>query len=1051
MASGSLTAAALRHRPGQAVLIVILAGVVSASAALGPLYARAAEQSVLRTVLTEAPAPDRGVVVNSSTNRPPSPEQLASGVGSVLTRGYGAPIGGADVSVTVRGFTVSGGSAEAGAQLTSRAGLCRHLVLVTGTCTDSTAGTVLVSQRNADAFDIGVGDQLRLADANDHTITLTTTVAGIYRPFDASGDYWFGRSANAAVPPPRPGEPSPTVLDAIFASWPTLHSVPFSQLRTHADLPLRIDFIDLRNLAALRAAAGAIDGKARALQASSVTALPSLIAASNDQREQARTVIPLLAIQLAVLGIFVLGFVCAAATEARRAEVALARLRGQRSVGAAALLLRELGLLVVVGAAAGGAAGWLAAKLATARWLAPGVELERRWPGLAAFASAAVAGVLAVLVTATPTLRQPLVSLLRRVPPRVSALQVGLVEGALIAAAAAGEVTLLATSHRTGTGSAAGAAGASQSPVALLAPGLLAVAGGLLLAQAVVPASGLVARRALRGGRLVRALAGTQVARRPALRRLIAIITVACALLVFAVDTWEVAARNRATRAGVENGAPVVLTVDAANAGALRSAVLGIDPRQRFATPVVTASSGGPGGPRMTAVEPVAFARIASWGSAGRRPGGATLRKLDEKTVPSLRLTGERLQMRIRARFTGESNDLNAPPPTPRPLHVVLHLLTVRDGRGFSVGVPARLRQGSFSYDAVMPCAAGCLLRGVEIERDFGDFEGVRLTFAIEEIRTGPKGAAGTNVDLGPVSTAAWQPVPNDNGDEVTVDPAHPISFKAETFGSFLAVQRGDVPVTAPALIAGDVLDREFGPTFPDPPALAPDLTGLEASYDVAGRLTQVPRTGAKGVLVNLDLLDKTAPPTTQTSYAVWLAADDPRRERRLVDDLQHHGIVVTARDSTHDHEAALAGEGATLALRLALLAGVVSLVLVIFVLLAGAATSSASRARDLAGLRLVGVPARVVRAAAIREHVTVAALGTVAGVSLGLVAAQAALPRLPLFARAGPLLAVTHVPAWSAVGLAGATCLVLLVLVSVFVGRSLAASATPDRLRQDR
>jgi putative ABC transport system permease protein len=1049
MASGTLTAAALRHRPGQAVLIVILAGVVSASAALGPLYARAAEQSVLRTVLSEAPAADRGIVVTSSNNRPPSPQQLAAGVGGVRTRGYGAPIGGADVSVTVRGFTISGGSTEAAAQLTSRVGLCRHLVLVTGTCTESAAGgsAVLVSQGNARAFDIGVGDQLRLSDANDHTIALTATVAGIYRPFDASGDFWFGRSANAAIPPTRQGESSPTVLDAIFASWPTLDSVPFSQLRTHADLPLRLDSIDLRDLAALLDGAGAIDEKARALQASSVTALASLIAASNDQREQARTVIPLLAIQLAVLGVFVLGFVCAAATEARRPEVALARLRGQRSVGAAALLLRELGLLVVVGAAAGGAAGWLVAKVATARWLAPGVELELRWPVLAAIATAAIAGVLAVLVTAAPTLRQPLVSLLRRVPPRASALQVGLLEGTLIAAAAAGEVTLLATSDR-----AAGAAtGASQSPVALLAPGLLAIAGGLLLAQAVVPASGLLARRALVSGRVVRALAGTQVARRPALRRLIAIITVACALLVFAVDTWEVAARNRATRAGVENGAPVVLTVDAPNAGTLRSAVLGIDPHQQFATPVVTASSAGSGGPQMTAVEPAAFARIASWGSADRRPAAATLRKLDEETVPSLRLTGERLQMRIRARFTGESNDLNAPPPTPRPLHVVLHLLTVRDGRTFSVGLPSRLRQGSFSYDAVMPCAEGCVLRGVEIERDFGDFEGVKLKFAIERIRTGPMGGAGTDIDLGPVSAATWQAVPNDNGDEVTVDPEHPISFTAETFGSFLAVQRGDVPVTVPALIAGDVLDREFGPTFPDPPALAPDLTGVEATYDVAGRVAQVPRTGAKGVLVNLDLLDETAQPTTQTAYAVWLAADDPPREARLIDDLQHRGIVVTARDSTHDHQVALAGEGATLALRLALLAGVVSLVLVVFVLLVGVATSSASRARDLAGLRLVGVPERVVRAAAVRENVTVAALGTVAGVSLGLIAAQAALPRLPLFARPGPHLPVTHEPAWVAVGVAGTTCLVLLVLVSMFVGRSLAASATPERLRQDR
>jgi putative ABC transport system permease protein len=1056
MASGSLTAAALRHRPGQAVLIVVLAGVVSASAALGPLYARAAEQSVLRTVLSEAPAANRGVVVTSSTNRPPSPQQLASGIGSVRPRGYGAPIGGADVSVTVRGFAVSGGSAEADAQLISRIGLCRHLVLVTGRCTEAPAGAnaVLISQRNATTFDIGVGDQLRLTDANDPAVALTATVAGIYRTFDASGDYWFGRSANATIPPPRQGEASPTVLDAIFASWPTLDSVPFSQLRTHADLPLRIDSVDLRDLPALSAAAGAIDAKARALQASSVTALPGLIAASNDQREQARTVIPLLAIQLAVLGVFVLGFVCAAATEGRRPEVALARLRGQRSVGAAGLLLRELGLLVVVGAAAGGAVGWLVAKFATDRWLASGVELELRWPVLAAIAPAALAGVLAVLVTAAPTLRQPLASLLRRVPPRASALQVGLVEGALIAAAAAGEVTLLATSDRiAGAAGAVGAgSGGSQSPVALLAPGLLAIAGGLLLAQAVVPASGLLARRALRSGRVVRALAGTQVARRPALRRLIAIITVACALLVFAVDIWEVAARNRATRAGVENGAPVVLTVDAPNAGTLRSAVLGIDPRQQYATPVVTAVSGAPAGPRMTAVEPVAFARIASWGSPERRPALAALRKLDKQTVPSLRLTGERLQMLINAKFTAESDNLNVPPPpNPRPLHVVLHLLTTRGGRSFSVGSPSRLRQGSFSYDAAMPCADGCLLRGVEIDRDFGDVEGVKLKFAIERIRTGPRGEPGTDVDLGPASAAAWQPVPNDNGDEVVVDPKHPLSFTAETFGSFLAVQRGDVPVTSPALIAGDVLDREFGPTFPDPPALAPDVTGVEASYDVAGRITQVPRTGAEGVLVNLDLLDKTAPPTTQTSYAVWLAADDPRREGRLVVRLQHQGIVVTARDSVRDHQVALASEGATLALRLALLAGVVSLVLVVFVLLVGAATSSASRGRDLAGLRLVGVPARVVRAAAIREQVTVATLGTVAGVSLGLIAAQAALPRLPLFARPGPRLPVTQEPAWSAVGLAGATCLVLLVLVSVFVGRSLAASATPERVRQDR
>jgi hypothetical protein len=426
------------------------------------------------------------------------------------------------------------------------------------------------------------------------------------------------------------------------------------------------------------------------------------------------------------------------------------------------------------------------------------------------------------------------------------------------------------------------------------------------------------------------------------------------------------------------------------------------------------------------------------------------LRKLDAETVAPVRFTGQRLQMDVRASFTGVSAVLDARPPRPRPMSVVLHLRSVRDGHSFQVELSPSLRQGSTSFDTTVPCEDGCLLHAVELRREFAGTDGVALDFAITRIRCGARGEAGTNVDLGPESEAAWQPIANENNDEPTVDPQHPISFAETTFGSSLQVQRGDLPVTAPALIAGNVLDPRRSPAYPNPPALSPDVNGVEASYQVAGRVSQIPRAGTKGVLVNLALVDTSVPPTTQTSYAVWLAADDPRRERRLVDDLQRRGIVVTARDSIHDHEAVLASEGPTLALRLALLAGVVSLVLAAFVLVVGVATSSASRARDLAGLRVVGVPARVVRAAAIREHVTVSVLGTAAGTVLGLAAAQAALPRLPLFARPGPRLPVTHEVAWSAVGLTAAGCLVLLLFVSVFVGSSLAASATPERLRDE-
>jgi len=120
-------------------------------------------------------------------------------------------------------------------------------------------------------------------------------------------------------------------------------------------------------------------------------------------------------------------------------------------------------------------------------------------------------------------------------------------------------------------------------------------------------------------------------------------------------------------------------------------------------------------------------------------------------------------------------------------------------------------------------------------------------------------------------------------------------------------------------------------------------------------------------------------------------------------------------------------------------------------VLMVGVATSGPARARDLAGLRLVGVSARIVRSAAVTEHLVVALLGSLVGAALGLVAAQAALPQVPLFATASASLDPDLSPAWLPVLLTAAGCALLLCTVSVVVGRSLAASAVPDRLREGR
>ncbi len=1059
MAGGSVTVAALRHRPRQALLVIVLAAVVSAAASLGPLYTRAVEQSVLCTVVEDAAPADRGILVLASSGgpeRPPAPAQLARlTAGTNLPSAFRPGVQGADARVLLRAD-----SRAFRAGLVSRRGLCRHLEIVDGSCVGA-AGEVLLSRRAADATGLGVGSSVDLASEGASSGTASTaaggsaaagsagatpkspvgTVVGIYAQPEVTDPFWAGRSRFSPLSQPvgRPDDATaaPQPIDDLLTPWSTLAAGTWSQLRTHLDVALDPARIDLASIERVSAATARLDRRLGTVQAGATSTIDDLLAASAAQRDQARTVVPILTVQLAVLGVVVLAFVCAAAAEQRRPEIALARLRGQGAGGAGALLLRELGPLVVVGSALGAGLGWLIAGLAVRLWLAPGVALEARWPVGAAVAAAAVVGLLAIVVAALPTLRQPVTALLRRVPPRATALTVGLVEGAVATAAAAGVVTLLA---------------GDSGPVALLAPGLLAVAGGLLLAQAVVPTAGPAVGRLLRGGNLPAALAGAQLARRPALRRLIAIITVAVALLVFAVDAWAVSERNRVVRAEVDAGATTVLTVDARTPDQLQSSTSRLDPRGRFSTPVITTRSAAPVGPMTLAVNAEAFARIAHWQPASARPNRRQVAALTPATVDAVALpAASRLRLEVAAQFS--LTKLQRPPGFQGNLKPLNLSLLVTRARGDEQYVElGRLRTGGRTYSADTTCPQGCTLTAVLLERTFGDSYPVDLSLQIDEVRAGP---GATAVDIGPATPGAWQVAPSFSVPTgATIDPGPPLTIRdRESFQSVI-VQRGTIPAVTPALGSGD-LPRAFrsDPTANrDDLVVAPDTSGSDHLYAAQGRVSRVPGTTGRTVVVDLaTTADRTVPTGPQTTYAVWVDGDDSALVRRVRNGLADDGIAVLGADGTAAHRRALAAEGPTLALRLALLAGVIAVVLAAAVLVVGVATSGAARARDLAALRIVGVPAAIIRKAAVREHLVVAVLGVLAGSALGLVAAQAALPHVPLFATAESTVPLDVRPAWTALLLTVAGCLALLAAVSVVVGRALAASATSDRLRESR
>jgi putative ABC transport system permease protein len=169
MAGGSVTVAALRHRPRQAVLVVLLSAVVSASAALGPLYARAVEQSVVKNVLADAPVARSSIAVTATGDAPPSPQELASTVRGRTPDQFRPPVQGADTQVDLRvvtagtgaGRTAPAGPPAARGRLVSREGLCRHLELAEGRCVRG-EGELLVSRLAAGVTGVQVGDQLWL-------------------------------------------------------------------------------------------------------------------------------------------------------------------------------------------------------------------------------------------------------------------------------------------------------------------------------------------------------------------------------------------------------------------------------------------------------------------------------------------------------------------------------------------------------------------------------------------------------------------------------------------------------------------------------------------------------------------------------------------------------------------------------------------------------------------------------------------------------------------------------------------------------------------------
>ena len=1041
MAGIGITAQALRYRAGQAAALFVLSALGIAACAFGPLYERAVEQAQLKLTVANTPIVNRGLSVREVSPTGPLDPFLPGGA---LRRFYGEPVTSTWLTVYYpigRGRTFS-------SDVVSRTGMCAHLHVTSGRC-PSAPGQVVASAAEMRAAGLKVGDRLpigvRPSDVGVQTEAGALVVVGVYQSFDPHDDYWFEHEypTKDGV---QPSGPNATIeqADTLFAApgfaepirTITEHAVN-AQLTlgevTEIDLPLRPDLVHLDNMAALRSGVAALIA-ADATRDSTVdvqSSIGDVLAEANWGRHEASSVIPAFAVELALLVLVVVGVVVVAAADQRRPEFALARLRGRSAGRAARLLDREFIVPVVLSVLPGLLIAWLGSRLACRWWLSDAARPELRWPVLVAAVAVVLVEVLVVAIVARKAARRPVHDLLRRTPQRSKRLGLGAAEAALAAVAVGGTVVALS--------------GDRHNALAVAAPAFLALLAGLVLGRVLAWAARLVGQRALWRGRLATGIAFLQIARRPGLRYVVALLCVAVALIVSAADQWRVAGRNRSVRAGAEAGASVVLTVRAGSASTLEAAVAAGDPTGHYATPVVVQSP--PSGATVMAVRPASFGPIAAWGWSKDRPDPGVLSRLTPRRPPPISVTGTTVALRL-ADITLVRQKQLATIGKPGPVWLTVNLHN-KDGTGFNakLGPLPEGAHGSAVLSAAVPCTKGCSLGQLQLLRTTSDDIPIYLDTTVEL-------SAGSQGSLRPIalgSASDWAEASTetsiDGGTErigLQFGGTVP-SLSAFNDGSPAVVQHLDQPIAIPAIMTGNAAsDRDSRGYLYDN-----NIDGVAASYVPVGGLPVLPGSVGPTMLVDLDVAAAIATSSlADSTAAVWLRTDDAARERAFVASLAGNGISVLDRDSAAAHRKALAQTAPAWAMQLALVTAVLAVLLAAIVILISAAAVRRTWAYDMSALELVGMSRARIRRAVLLEQATAAVAGAVVGTMMGLLGAHLALPGMPLFLNDVAAPEILRPIAWTSVAVAAVLTLVTLVASGVVVGMALVRQVAPSRVR---
>jgi putative ABC transport system permease protein len=1009
MVRARILLAAIKARRGAAAVLFVVAVLAIAAAAIGPMFLHSADTSVLTSTAKAAPPGESDLTIISSGGAGQM-SQLSSAVRAsdhVANGLLSQPLFAADV-----GSHFVYKNQAYGADVLARTGICAHLTFVSGACPQG-LNEVAISKRSTTTSDIRVGTHLDISESHSSTMT-EVTISGIYlTPTNIDNNYWkdnyyfdFGD-----------GGPADIQLDPLVATFNTVlatSSVANPQLT--ADVAWRSG-ATLSGASALVATAAKIKSLIFSHYSLTVTTgLSSVINAAQLDDDLMSTVVLAIVLQLIVLSLLILYTLGRATILGRRQESEFARRHGFPRSALIMLAVGEPAALIVAALPAGVLLAWGVLAVLTKTLFASGTPVS--FPGIAIVCAvgACVAGVVAMTIASSELWRS------RALNNRQAALVGFSVDAFAFALALTGLVSLVTKGSLSGS---------HANPLALLAPGLLALGAGVLGLRLAALAIKAVIARSAESSRVGWFLALRQIGRRPTVLRQLLPITAAAAVVLFAVGSYFLASANRSEVASFDVGTARVADVTPPPGFDLESAVRRADPsgHEAMAGAYYSSSTGD-----LLAVDSSRLAAVGFWPTALSHQSLADLaRKLSPVVPPGVSFQGDTLRLTLGV----------AKGTPPIELGVDIFDGTYLDSKTVYLG-PVVAGVHSYTLSLTGICPGACRLTGLVPNwvNPYNPYS-KRVLFDLDGVAVQAKGAW-HNVTFGAGKKATWSVSPSSI--HVDSSASGTVSFDipgTQLQSEGLLLSPIDLPAAIPALVT--IGDEELNP--PTPP-------GRDSQLNIDGSLLNVkplvvvptlPYIGNGGSLIDYVFAQRAVTASDSgVTYQVWLA---PSASPKILQRLSADGVTIGPISLASQRLGVLDHGGIALAYAVALFASPIAALLAIGTVAFVIVSDGRRRRREFASLSMAGVPMHTVRRALLLENAVVLGVALLVGAVIGFVTDTLAFSSLPEFVRGtGGLPISKAVPILPFLGAIG----VLAVLLACTVELTTRSVIRGSRPRQD-